>query len=147
MPHQSLQGHPLVQAGRDYAVCVDQWFSGGADALRSKEEELQVHAHLGVGTVKEELIGLTEAVQTLRRYQREIGLELISGLEQRAQDTDSSRAANGSVKAALLAMDSSIAAWLKMKEFFPDKSDEILSLLLQLDRLRRETESQFPRAR
>lgn len=63
------------------------------------------------------------------------------GEESVAQGFDSS------AKVALIAIDRSIAAWLRLKEFFPDKTDSILTLLVHLDRLRRAAEKEFPEAR
>jgi hypothetical protein len=54
---------------------------------------------------------------------------------------------NGSAKTALVAIDRSMAGWRSLQISLPDKSSTIKSLLIQLDRLRRATESRFPRAR
>jgi hypothetical protein len=48
---------------------------------------------------------------------------------------------------ALIGIDRSIAAWGKMYAIFPEKEDEIIELLVQLERLRRFTEKEFPDAR
>ncbi len=55
--------------------------------------------------------------------------------------------ANGSAKVALIAIDRSIAAWMRMRPHLPDRADELLDVLVMLDRLRRTTETQFPEAR
>jgi hypothetical protein len=44
-------------------------------------------------------------------------------------------------------MDPSISAWLRMKEFFPEKTGNILTMLVHRDRLRRAAEKEFPNAR
>ena len=48
---------------------------------------------------------------------------------------------------ALISIDRSMAAWWRMLGLFPDCSSQIKKFLLHLDRLRRETEQTFPRAR
>ena len=52
---------------------------------------------------------------------------------------------DGSAKIALIAMDRSISAWAGLRETLGD--DSVLDLLVQLTRLRRETEALFPNAR
>jgi hypothetical protein len=55
--------------------------------------------------------------------------------------------ANGSAKVALISIDRSIAAWSQMSRHFPERDDEILNIVLHLDRLRRKAETTFPDAR
>jgi len=53
---------------------------------------------------------------------------------------------NGSAKVALIGIDRSIGAWAKLYELFPDQSDTILDILLQLDRLKKKIDITFPNA-
>jgi hypothetical protein len=53
----------------------------------------------------------------------------------------------GSAKVALLGIDRSIAGWSIMHEAFPDLADEILDILVDLDKLRRAGDARFPDAR
>jgi len=55
--------------------------------------------------------------------------------------------ADGSVKVALIGMDRSIGAWGRLQEYFSEKTNSILDILLHLDRLRRRTEELFPQAK
>jgi hypothetical protein len=55
--------------------------------------------------------------------------------------------ANGSAKTALIAIDRSIAGWRALQISLAEKSETIKPLLIQLDHLRRSTESRFARAR
>ncbi len=68
-------------------------------------------------------------------------------LDEYEEDGGFPKDSDGSVKVALIGIDRSIAAWGKMLSFFPEKEDEILELLVQLERLRRSTEKEFPDAR
>ncbi len=148
--HEEAKNHPLARAAFAYDQLVDDWFRTGQADLRAKEEEILAQAQLGVERVKEEVIGLTDVVEIIRWYQPQIYVKLM-----RALDADKSfearseqpKDSDGSAKVTLIGMDRSIAAWLRMKEFFPDKTDSILTMLVQLDRLRRATEREFPDAR
>jgi len=144
------QKHPIAKAGMKYVKMVDQWFKKGEAALRDKEEEILAQVKLGVAGVKEEVASLTDVVEILRGDQREIYVKLMRGLDTHDEVEAASefpKDSDGSVKVALIAMDRSIAAWLRLKEFFPDKTDSILTMLVHLDRLRRAAEKQFPSAR
>src|SRR5215471_1233917 len=55
--------------------------------------------------------------------------------------------ANGSAKTALIAIDRSIAAWRALQIAWPDKSESIKPMLIELDRLRRSVEGRFQHAR
>ncbi|MGD9229072.1 MAG: hypothetical protein PVF26_21395 [Desulfobacterales bacterium] len=54
---------------------------------------------------------------------------------------------DGSAKVALIAIDRSMAAWGHMHNYFPGHRDQILSIIMHLDRLRRRVEKIFPEAR
>jgi hypothetical protein len=144
------EDHPLSKAAFAYDEMVDAWFEAGQDALRGKEEEILAQAKLGVETVKEEIASLTDVVEILRWYQQQIYVKLIRALDvDREQEAASALPSDsdGSAKVALIAMDRSIAAWLRMKEFVPERADSILTMLVHLDRLRRGAEKEFPKAR
>ena len=146
----AAEKHPLAKVALDYSGRVETWFKSGETALREKEEEILAQARLGVRGVKEEVASLTDAVEILRWYQGQIYVKLMRGLDANKEyeaRSEFPKDSDGSVKVALIAMDRSIAAWLRMKEFFPDKTDSILTMLVDLDRLRRVAEKEFPDAR
>jgi hypothetical protein len=147
---RAAKKHPIAKAGLKYIKMADQWFKTGESALREKEAEILAQAKLGIARVKEEVTSLTDVVEILRWYQHQIYVKLMRGLDadKEAEATDEfPKDSDGSVKVALIAMDRSIAAWLRLKEFFPDKTDSILTMLVHLDRLRRAAEKEFPDAR
>ena len=147
---RAAEKHPLARAGMNYIRMVDRWFKTGEAVLKEKEEEILVQAKLGVGGVNEEVASLTDAVEIVRWYQHQIYVKLMRGLDADKEYEATSefpKDSDGSAKVALIAMDRSILAWLRLKEFFPDRTDSILTLLVHLDRLRRAAEKEFPKAR
>jgi hypothetical protein len=54
---------------------------------------------------------------------------------------------DGSAKVALIAIDRSMAAWGHMHQFFPSHQDQIMAIIVHLERLRNRTETIFPEAR
>lgn len=148
--HETAESHPIARAAFAYDEAVDEWFTAGQELLREKEREILEQVRLGVERVKDEVANLTDVVEIIRWYQPQIYVKAMRALDaDRDAEARSSqpRDSDGSAKVALIAMDRSIAAWLRMKEFFPDKTDSILTMLVQLDRLRRATKQEFPEAR
>jgi hypothetical protein len=146
----TAEQHPLTVSALSYSTMVDEWFQSGESVLRAKEEEVLAQAKLGISSVNDEVASLTDVVEILRWYQYQIHVKLIRGLTGRQKEEPESelgKDSDGSVKVALIAMDRSIAAWMRMKDFFPEKTDAILTLLVHLDRLRRGTVEHFPNAR
>ena len=144
------KNHPLAQSAFGYGEMVNDWFKTGADALHAKEEEILAQARLGVAKVNEEVASLTDVVEIIRWYQHQIYAKLMRGLDADKKYEATSefpKDSDGSAKVALIAIDRSIAAWLRMKEFFSAQTDSILTMLVHLDRIRRAAEKEFPDAR
>ena len=54
---------------------------------------------------------------------------------------------DGSAKVALVGIDRSISAWRLMQLAVPERSESVVPLILQLERLRKRAEKEFPNAR
>jgi hypothetical protein len=54
---------------------------------------------------------------------------------------------DGSAKVALIGIDRSISAWGIMLRYFPAYEDELLKILVVLEKLRKKVEKEFPDAR
>ena len=68
--------------------------------------------------------------------------------ERQLRIEDLPRDSDGFAKIALIAIDRSLAAWARLREHFAaEHGDAILDLLVQRERLRRDTETKFPAAR
>ena len=148
------QKHELAKASKEYANRVDAWFKSEQKLFEQKSEELLTLLELEIGAEKPEAVaaGLQDAVEIIRWYQHQIHVKLMRALmkfdpEMEPEDQAFPNDSDGSAKVALIGVDRSIAAWGALREHFPEKTDGILSLLLQLDRLRRKTEQCFPAAR
>jgi len=151
---QRLKTNPVGKASEKYALMVNAWFKKydklfertKAALVRSFKMELP-------GTDPEgEARDLADICDIIRWYQYQIHVKLVrawSGLgdEEVEGDDGYPRDSDGSAKVALLAIDRSLDAWLRMREHFPEKEKSILRLLVRLERLRRAAEAVFPRAR
>jgi hypothetical protein len=124
------------------------------ELFEQKQNELLTLLELAIGGQQPQAVAarIKDAVEVLRWYQYQIHVKLMRALIRDDFDDDAGLASfpkdsDGSAKVALIGRDRSIAAWGALREQFPEKTDSILTLLLQLDRLRRKTEQHFPKAR
>ncbi len=140
------RNHPLAKAAEDYALAVNKWFE-------TDFEQTEVFSDLAVGLDETPALeeDVDDYVAVIRWYQFFIAAKMIRGLmscvdeEEYLGDGDC-RDSDGSVKAALIAIDRSLSAWKLMSEL-RENSDTIRKLLLDLEKLRLRAENEFPRAR
>lgn len=147
---------PLAQVAKAYITATDKWFDQAKPLLEAKVGELKTQVELEIGAPKEEAEKLSDFTDVIRWYQHFIYVKLRRAISSRARkdlETDEELKAilndgDGSAKIALIAMDRSIAAWSGMRDALgEDGDDNILDLLAQLTKIRRETEKLFPQAR
>ena len=148
------KNHELSQAARGYSDLVEMWFDQGESLLEQRQNDLNMIVELGVGGDEpyDEADSINDAIEVVHWYQHQIYVKLMRALtyneELEAIEDDSvQNDSNGSVKVALLGIDRSIGAWGRLREHFPESGDDILDILVHLDRLRRKTEHLFPYAR
>jgi hypothetical protein len=135
--------HPLAQAAAEYSNLFMEWFKTSESELREKEQEILARAKLDPQGVKEEVTRITGIVHTLRASKQQMQTALKSALELAGPGPTQSPEAQAAVSTALASMQRAIDSWLQMKECFPEQTDNILNLLLHLDRLRRKVQAEF----
>jgi hypothetical protein len=150
----SAKNHECPCAAKVYGQMVNNWFDSSTDLFEEKADDLglQVRLELPGFDLAEEADNLKDSVDIIRWYQHFIYVKLIRAVQGKLQETSQSleeypKDSDGSAKVALIAIDRSIAAWGQMREHFPQRRDDILDVLVHLDRLRRKTETLFPDAR
>lgn len=111
--------HPLARAAAAYAAQTAAWMKDHAD-LDDDPSRIARWDHLLIHA------------KLVRALERD---------EEVPEDSD------GSAKVALISIDRSIKAWMALRRDFADDEDRILDALVTLQRLRRETEAEFPSAR
>lgn len=154
--HEPARERPLARSAMEYARKMDAWFEAEFPAFAEREAELNQQARLGgaIRQLDQEAGDIVNATEVLHWYQHQIHVKLGRALDR--EDDDSVKKletdgfpndADGSAKVALIGIDRSLAAWALLQEQFPEKSDGILDFLVHLERLRCQTEAQFPKAR
>lgn len=144
---------PCPQASKEYSKMVSKWFDSSPDMLSEKADQLNNALQLELpGTDPEETaLQLNDAAEVIRWYQHQIHIKLVRASRGMLQDKEESDYmlddTNGSAKVALIGIDRSIAAWGVLYENLPSHADEILDILVHLQRLGKETQRSFPDAR
>jgi len=148
------ESHECSRAAKAYSQMVRNWFDSAKELFEGKADDLslQIRLELPNSNPVGEAAGLKNSVDIIRWYQHFIYVKLVRAIRGSLEETSQDSAAvpgdaNGSAKIALIAIDRSIAAWGQMSQHFPQHKDNILDILVHLDRLRRKTEELFPDAR
>jgi hypothetical protein len=151
---EKARKQPLPQLARLYMLMVNKWFKTQKKSFRQKGKELIQLIQIGLpgADPEAEVDDLTDVVDIIRWYQPQIYVKLARALmsrkdERREPEEGMPRDSDGSAKVALLGIDRSLAAWARMRQHFPERADNILDILVHLERLRRLTEKTFPNAR
>jgi hypothetical protein len=120
--------------------------------LTNTAAELQTQARLGAGHPEETAADISDGLEVVQWYLFFIDVKLqraVASRVDRVRDGDDGfpSDADGSAKIALVAIDRSIGAWAQLRRHFDREEDAMLDLLVQLERLRRAVEREFPSAR
>jgi hypothetical protein len=147
--------HPLAEQAMEYSDLAEEWIVLNDDRLAGKQDEVEKLESLGAANkrtaAESELTD--DAIEVICWYAPQIWVKLMRALSGRAMEgsqqlTEPSPSdSDGSAKVALIGMDRSLAAWRQLQLIFPEETDSFITLLLDLDRLRIQTEIEFPQAR
>jgi hypothetical protein len=151
---ETAKNHECSRAAKVYGAMVDNWFDLAKDLFEEKEKELNMKVRLAIPGANpfDQAASLKEAVEVIRWYQHQIYVKLVRAIRGKREETSRlpdgyPNDSDGSAKVALIAIDRSIAAWGEMHNHFSEHEDDILDLLVHLERLRRKIEKVFPSAR
>lgn len=146
------RGRALHRLASGYTKSAGNVLERLQPSLAATEAALQTEARLGVGAPAAEAAAIGDALEVVQWYQFFIEVKLrraTDGLVDAAEEgvVAPSDNANGSAKIALIAIERSVGAWLRLRTACNDEADTILDLLVRLERLRRAVEREFPNAR
>lgn len=141
---QLADNHPLARAGKKYANAASDWF-------RQFDTTIEISDRRATDADREQLEDAREVIQW---YQYQIAVKIMralscrsDGWEDEPEMAEFPKDSDGSAKVALIGIDRSIAAWRLLQLSVPDRADSIVPLILQLERLRKRVEKNFPEAR
>ena len=133
---------PLVKAGKRYANAASDWF-------RKLDQAIELTTN--PTDVERQQQPFEDAREVIQWYQFQIAVKTMRALSSRKEEdsegNDVPKDSDGLAKVALIGIDRSIAGWRLMQLSLSDRSESIVPLILQLDRLRNNFEKSFPQAR
>ncbi|WP_128547270.1 hypothetical protein [Larkinella soli] len=144
---------PLAALCDEYLRETAVWLKEEKDLLRQAGHQQAFEVNLGLRS-EEEALGLLntlkDAWEIIKWYRTLIPVKVISAL-QINQSPDGNKTLseyfNGKAKLVLVSVDRSLLAWHTLLNNYPEKTDEVLDMLVLLDRIRRQMEGTFPDAR
>jgi hypothetical protein len=146
---QQVESHSLTRAGKKYANDASDWF-------RDFDQLVEFSDVRPTDIEVEQSDQVEDAREVIQWYQYQIAVKTMRALSGVIDDYELEcqlaadgfpRDSDGSAKVALIGTDRSIAAWRLMQLAVPDRSESIVYLILQLERLRQRIEKRFPNAR
>jgi hypothetical protein len=152
---ENAKNHALYKATKKYSGIAHEWVKKESDLIKNKEKELNDNLKLGINE-KETLNScdeIVDSIEIINWYCFFISAKIYRALssdDDFYDDMDMSefpKGSDGSAKIALIAIDRSIAAWGYLQKHFSESFDEILDILVLLERIRKKTEKCFPNAR
>jgi hypothetical protein len=151
---KAVRIHQCAVASKKYYEVVDKWFKEHEFLFKEKEDELneQLMMELPSANPEHEAVTIKDAVEVITFYLIFINAKLMRALHGKFEDRyeipdEFPKDSDGSAKIALIAIDRSISAWGKLLKHLPKSEDEILDILVLLERLRNMTEKEFNDAR
>jgi len=157
---RAVNTHPLLRQADVYRRRTGEWLKRSDADLKSLAEEWMAAAGSGADDTdyEEAALEMGDLIEVVAWYHTLIFPKLacavgdlaepVSNQEETAKIIREARDydAAGSGKVALIAVERSIAAWMRLREILPAQEDALLDLLVMLDRLRRGIRSAVPGA-
>jgi hypothetical protein len=150
---RKAKNNAAAKAANAYAKIVNAWFKEHMPRLERKRSNVALLEELEIDSAQQqrELSKVIDAVEVIRWYQYQIYVKIVracTSLSPMSEEPDEyPKDSDGSAKVALIGIDRSIGAWGIIRKEAPEQADEVLDILLHLDRLRRRIEKKFPDAR
>jgi len=144
--------HPIIKHSRDYSIQTRAFLEKN-DSLKQQAEAIIQQANLRINNIpdaKAELHDIADCLEVIQWYGFQIQVKFMRALPMmpgEGDDENFKNDSNGSAKVALIAADWCIHAWQKIFAIIPSAEDEIIPLLVLLQKIRRIGEGAFPEAR
>ncbi len=152
--HKTAEQQPYARAAHAYTRMVNEWFDSNKHLIENKANEIEMLTGADVpgADPQADASVIGDCLEVIRYYQHFIYVKLLRAATGMIRgDLDDAeyfpQDANGSAKVAVIAVERSIAAWGQIMQNFPEQEDDILDILVALQRLLRQVEAAFPDAR
>lgn len=142
--------HFLSKISYSYSEKSRQWFEDKKEVVKQKEREILKKEELEISPDKteEEFLEIKDFMEVIQWYTFQIHVKikraLMHGDLDPAFEDPIQNDINGSAKVALIGTKRSIVAWSGMLNHFDEQEDEILELLVILEKIRKGILTEFP---
>lgn len=142
--------HVLSKYSWQYVEKNRAWFERNEEIIEQKEQEIQerVELEIGLEETTDEFFKLKDFVEVIKWYTFQIHVKIKRALMHGEVDLEFEdpiqNDKKGSAKVALIGTERSIAAWSGMLEVFKEQEDEILEMLVLLEKIRKGILEEFP---
>ncbi|MCB0568830.1 MAG: hypothetical protein KDC66_03665 [Phaeodactylibacter sp.] len=142
----------LENLAQEYTRRTVDWLKANRRAFHERDEELRRQLQLGIDVHKQG-VQLADAVEVAQWYCTMIAsktgraLHSYEHMDEWYWDNPVQSDANGTAKVALLCIERSLGAWLAIRQHLPAKADEVVDMLVLLDKLHRGLMYYFPDAK
>lgn len=148
-----LADNPLLAVSQSYAEAAQQWLRSQPGMLE-RLEKLKKEIVMGSTSTSGKSIasGIKEALAVIHWDASLIHSKLVEALSIRIKEQSdflmpNDAKSDGIVKVILLSIDRSLEAWRIIFDLLPDREDDFLNVLAQLQKLSRLISHEFPTAR
>ncbi|MGA0560424.1 hypothetical protein ACO2Q8_27415 [Larkinella sp. VNQ87] len=150
---ETASPNPLAALCDEYLKQTATWLKQEKDLLEQAGHQQAFETNLGIRSEEEAvalLNKLKDAWEIIKWYRTLIPVKVISALQMnRGMDHNLTLRTyfNGKAKLVLVSIDHSLLAWHTLLENYPEKTDDVLDMLVLLDRIRKQMDATFPDAR
>jgi hypothetical protein len=146
--------HPMIQLSRDYFTFTERWLKT-QPGMMEKLEKLKENLTLGVESQQEAKVQMETIKDCLAVIQWYLAftepklMRALMGKEQYVEEEEQDnqpRDYDGSAKIALIGIERSMQAWIRLFELLPDQEDDFLRALSLLEKIKTLARTEFPEA-
>lgn len=150
---EANHSHPLVLMGLEYSDLSRKWCK--QVAIQEKADQIAHEYELGIRSAqdaKNEALIIKDCLEVINWYETLLPAKLMRAISGKADDGGWAKENgfqsdfDGSAKIAIISIDRSMQAWLKLYERIPAEQDHILSMLALLEKMKKMTTAEFPGA-
>jgi hypothetical protein len=149
---KSRENNPLIAEASKYSKLTQNWLDSNQTQLESLDLLLSENGPEKQFIEECNAPTFTNLIEVIAYYKDFIAIKISRAIIQPKEKSSALQElanydSNGSAKIALIAIDRSIGAWASILKRMPSREDELLLILVILQRLRCNLETEFPEAR
>lgn len=151
---ETSKRHILSMLSLQYVDACKHWLES-KPGLEDKQVELIQQLRLGAlseDLATKELTVIKDCLEVIEWYMYFIHVKLLRAINSSLKDeldfeeNEFQKDFNGSARIALVAIERSLQAWINLFQWMPAQEDDFLTILALLEKIKKNTEEEFPHA-